>query len=268
MAGDDKNDKKIDAPAAKKSEDDLDLDDDLAEAMDGQGGADAATNIDQLIAIEDPTFSEQLKDISADDFKGVVISTENSSDEINENEKTPTAFRSYVTNLPKEYKFKFYISLGILALMTPIAIMIYMGMLLPKFDFPFIVSMDEISKDVHTYEADSPEVPLFDDFRSKAFTYEIAKATINLKSRDGDPAFGDFEFFLNLRDEELSPLIDEKLGAIREIIQSTIGETTTEDLQTPLGKEKVKKVLRHRINEMLQQNAVLGVFYRSVLLNN
>lgn len=266
MGENDDKGKKADTPiSSKKVDEDLDLDEDLADALAGSSGGES-TNIDNLIAIEDPNFSNELKNINAEDFAGVVITTEKSSDEINENEKAHSVFRTYLSNLPKEFKTKSYIALGILLLMTPIAALILSGKLLPRFDFPYVVSMNEITTDVFSYETDGVEVPLFDDFRAKSFTYELPKAKIILKTRDGEPATGDFEFFLNLRDEELSPTIDENQGEIRELIQNTLEEITWDELQTPLGKEKVKKVLRHRINELLQSNAILGVYYRSVIL--
>ena len=263
-----------DAPAEVKVEADpiADLDDDLAEAMgedasaDSAEGEDADVDIDQIIAEVDPEFEKELSDINAADFDKADIKTDASVAEDLDQEKVPSAFRSFLKNLPKEVKTRYMVAVTILLIMIPIAGVIFSGYLLPTFKLPYVVSMLELTDKIYTYPTDTIYVPLFDDFRSNAVTYPLPKTTITLKRTGEGTSYGNFEFFLSLRDKDLVPQIELKQSEIIDLIQRTLEEVTWRELQTPTGKERVKKVIRHRVNEHLQGNLILGVYYRSVVL--
>ncbi len=246
---------------------DLDLDDDLADAL-GEEGAEGGEEIDvdAALAEADPNFGSEIDEISAGDFQGVVIEKDSVSEEVPEDAKVPSAFRAYLGNLPKEIKNRYKMAAGVLAVMIPFAVLIYMGKILPRFDLPYVVSMNELSNDVYTYPVEDVYVPLFDDFRTKAFTVTLPKASINLKSVDGNTAYGQFEFFVNLRDKESQEVVADNQSEILDLIQRVLEQVTWKELQNPIGKEKVKKVIRHRLNEYFKGNIVIGVYYRSVLL--
>ena len=249
---------------------DLDLDDDLASALsqveEEISEADLG-KLEDLLEDADPSFSKDLESISSDDFAGVVIEKGSAADAVNEGDPSPTAFKAFLTNLPQEQKNRYSAAVIVVMVMIPLAILIYMGKILPKFELPYYVSMNEITQDVQTYPTDGVMVPLFDEFRSKAFTFNLPKTMINLKTADGNSAYGNFEFFLNLRDESDAVMIEEKQSEIIDMLQRVLEQVTWRELQSPIGKEKVKKIIRHQINQYMQANVVIGVYYRSVLLS-
>ena len=246
---------------------DLDFDEDLIDAIeDGTEPAGSPLDIDKAIADEDPGFAGELAEISADDFLGVVIEREKASDEIDENGKSVSAFRAYMGNLPKDVKNRLLAAGGVVAVMVPLALLIYLGKILPEFELPYATSMGEITSKVYSYPTDGLEVPLFDPYRTNAFTVPLPKATINLKNKGEGPVYGEFEFFLNLRDKDQAKTIEGRQSELIDVIQRSLEQVSWEEMQTAVGKEKVKKVVRHRINEFLQGNIVLGVYYRSVLV--
>jgi flagellar basal body-associated protein FliL len=249
----------------KDEEDDEDLADALNEEG-AEGGEATAEDLDKLLIEEDPLFQDELSKINADDFADLVISSDSVSEDIDEEGKGPGFWKSYYNNLPKEKKLRFYISIGIVVAVTPIIALLLMGKILPTFEIPYVVSMNELTEEVYSYPTDGVEVPLFDDFRSQAVTFGLPKTMINLKRENDEPAYGEFEFFLNLREKELTEVIKAKQSEIMDLIQRTLEQITWRELQTPVGKEKVKKVIRHRVNDYLQGNIVLGVYYRSILL--
>lgn len=253
----------------KKGLDDLDLDDDLADALSGEGGevsAESAEKLDEMISEADPEFAEKLKDISAKDFEGVVIDKGAAAEEVDEAAKVPSAFKAFLQNLPKDLKNRYFLAGAIVLIMVPLAALILMGKILPRFELPYTVQMDDITKDVYSYPTDGMRVPLFDEYRIKSHTFTFPETTINLRTNDGGAAYGKFQFFLNLRDKEDEELIEKRQSEIIDMLQRVLEQVTWQDAQTPLGKEKVKKIIRHRINEFLQANVVIGVYYRSVLL--
>jgi flagellar basal body-associated protein FliL len=251
----------------KKSED-LDLDEDLAAALgDASSNGTSEVNFDEVIAEVDPNFKQEIESIDQKDFAGVDIQTDTSDVTVTtENEKVPSALRAYFANLPKDVKVRYLSALGILLVMLPITFLIFKGFLLPTFELPYHVSMKELTEVVYSYPTDTVEVPLFDEFKSQSFTFTLPETTITLKKTDDNPSYGKFEFFLNIREKEMATQIKLKESEIMDLIQRSLEQITWEELQTPNGKEKVKKVIRQRVNEYLQANIVLGVFYRSVIL--
>ncbi|MEM7645841.1 MAG: flagellar basal body-associated FliL family protein, partial [Pseudomonadota bacterium] len=236
----------------------------LADALSGDEAGDV--DVDQLIAESDPEFEKELVEIDAKDFAGVSIDKNKASEEVAEGGKTPSMFRTLIRNLPAERKRNYMIAMGLIVVMIPFVALIFMGKILPTFDLPFVVSMHELTKTVYTYPTDGVEVPLFDDFRTNSFTMSLPKTMITLKKTGERPSYGEFEFFLNLRDKELESAIEVRQSEIIDLIQRSLEEVSLEELESPVGKERVKKMIRHRINEFLEGNIILGVYYRSILL--
>ncbi len=249
----------------KDSTETLDIDEDLAAAL-GDVEETDGVDIDQAIAEADPDFSKEIEAINSEDFSGVVINKENLSEEVDENEKVPSAYKTFWNNLPQGTKKRYYLAAGIIAVLIPFAILIYMGKILPRFELPYTLSFQELTKDIYSYPVEGVQVPLFDDYRTQAHTIQFPKTVINLRSSGDSPSYGEFEFSFVLRDEELSVAIKAKESEIVDLMQRVLEQVTWQELQSPIGKEKVKKIIRHRINEYLQGNVVIGVYYRHVVL--
>lgn len=246
-------------------EEEMEIDEDLADAL---GAVDSAEeiDIDEALAEVDPGFGEELGEISNDDFAGVVINSEEASEEVDEAADVPSAYKALWNNLPDETKKRYYLAGGLVAVLIPFAVLVYMGKVLPTFELPYNMTMQEFSKKVYSYPTDGVQVPLFDDFRTQSHTIQFPKTVINLRSVEGQPSYGEFQFSLVLRDEEMSVAIQTKQSEIIDLMQRVLEQVSWKELQSPIGKEKVKKVIRHRINEYLQGNVVLGVYYRHVIL--
>jgi len=260
------DEKAPDDDAAPSKEDDVEIDEDLAAAL-GDAGSEQEeeVDVDKALAEADPNFEKEMGEISNEDFSGVVIDKDAASDEVDEDQKVPSPFKAFIANIPDEVKRRYMMAAGVLIVLIPLAILVYMGKILPSFELPYVVSMEEVTQDIYTYDTDGRMMPLFDEFRTNSHTVQLPKAIINLKSVGGEPAYGEFQFSLVLRDKDLSGAIDAKKSEIIDLVQRVLEQVTWRELQSPIGKEKVKKVVRHRINEYLQGNIVLGVYYRSVL---
>ena len=266
-----KESSKVDKPQApQESEKDLDLDEDLAEAL---GDVDGVANVeneeadvDKLLNEADPNFSSELEEIASTDFSNVVIEKNSAADEVDENSKAPSLFRAYLNNLPKDRKNRYLAAFITILVLVPAAILVFYGRLLPQFDLPFYLSMNELTQKVHVYDIEEDEIPLFDSFRNNTVTWSMPKAMINLRSQSQQPVYGQFEFFLVLRDKEVESTVKANETEILDRVQRILEQMSWTELKDPLGKERVKKVLRHQLNEYFQGNYVIGVYYRSVLL--
>ncbi len=210
---------------------------------------------------------DELDRIAANQHEGVVISKGLSIDPNKEKVKLLTVLKDFIKNIPPEVKKKSLIAALILLVGAVLSYFLLQGKLLPRFSFPYKVSYKELTQEIYNYPTDGLEVPLFDDSRSKSFTVALAKATLNLRGEGDEPDYGEFEFFLNLRDRDLVALVNSQQSEILEIVRRTLELVSWNELQTPLGKDRVKKQIRSEVNKFLGGNMVLSVYYRSVILS-
>jgi len=146
-------------------------------------------------------------------------------------------------------------------------ILIATGLMRPSFQSPFEVSLKPWAKNIVDYDPKETSIPLFDSFRSKAFTVSFPKTVFNLKSSGSETRFGELEFFIELRDKKYEKLVLNRKSETIDRIQRIMEQVTWEELESPTGKEKVKKIVRNRLNKLFQRDIVLSVFYRSLLLS-
>jgi len=205
--------------------------------------------------------------IASNQHDGVVISKGLSIEPEKEKVKLLQILREFIKSIPPEVKKKSLIASLILLLASIISYFLLQGMLLPRFAFPYRVSYKELAQEVYSYPTDGLVVPLFDDSRSKSFTVALPKATINLRGEGNEPDYGEFEFFLNLRDRDLVIQVNGQQSEIIEIVRRGLENVSWNELQTPLGKDRVKKQIRSDVNKFLGGNMVLSVYYRSVILS-
>ena len=232
----------------------------------------AASDIDTSLN-EEPSAEveeeivDELDRIAANQHDGVVISKGLSIEPNKEKVKILTILKNFVKNISPEVKKKTLIASSILLMAGVLVYFLVQGQLLPRFAFPYKVSYKKLAQEVYSYPTDGMEVPLFDDSRSKAFTVALPKATINLLGGGEEPDYGEFEFFLNLRDRDLVAQVNAQQSDIMEIVRGILEKMSWSDLQTPIGKDRLKKQIRADVNNYLGGNMVLSVYYRSVILS-
>jgi flagellar basal body-associated protein FliL len=257
-----------DEPDELSSELDAIMTEEGIEPVANEAAGEINAQMDSTLNDLDPGFKDELDTIASNNFDGVVI-RKGETLKVGRQAKAKyfSIYINFLKNLPAATRKKLMLSGVILGLGFVISLLVSRGYFLPQFKFPYVVSMSELTDDVFNYPADGLQVPLFDDYRSKAFTFALPKATLNLRANGDEPAYGEFEFFLNLRDKDLTDMISKREKDILEIVRVALEDVSLKELETPLGKERVKKLIRYKINEYLEGNIVLSVYYRSVLLS-
>ena len=253
-------------PTTDKEDVDLDLEEDVEAALgedDAPSGADPEALLNQVA----PEAIGEIGAISSQDFEGVIIGAESVSDPVDENSKVPSFIRALIQNLPFEVKKKYLIALVVIVLGGIAAVLVLLDKVLPRFELPYKISMHQLSKVVYPYTRESYFVPLFDEFKIKSFSYKFPKTSVTLTGPNGKTAFGHFEFILNLRDEEASVLMERHQSELVDKLQRALEMMDTRELQSPIGKEKLKKLILFKINEFMQGNFVIGVYFRSILID-
>lgn len=256
-------------PGPKAPAEDLDLDEDVASALAQEAPSNASdkpVDVDAALSEVDPDFKDKLPNIKNEDFAGVVIPEDDATHKDTDGAKAPSLYKTYWNNLPRNRKQRYWVSLAILLAAVTLVVFIGKGYLLPRFEVPYILSMNELSDGVHSYPAEESMVPLFDDYRTKSFTHTLPKIMISLKQVDGRASFAEIEFFLNLREEEAQTIVQSKQTEIIDRIQRILEQVTVQELEDPSGKDRVKQLLRQGINDLLQGSYVVGVYYRTILL--
>lgn len=230
----------------------------VAEEDVSPAGKEASSEIEDL---------DEFDRIAANQHEGVVISKGLSIEPNKGKAKRLIVLKDFIKNISPEVKKKSLLASLILFVGAVLSYSLLQGQLLPRFAFPYKVSFKELAQEIYSYPTDGLEVPLFDDSRSKAFTVALPKATINLRGEGDEPDYGEFEFFLNLRDRDLVIQVNNQQSEIVEIVRRSLENVSWNELQTPIGKDRVKKQIRSDVNKFLGGNMVLSVYYRSVILS-
>ena len=236
-------------PANEKSGDEADdiadaISDDDDIAADGDESAlknmGSVDEIDDLLDEVDPEFKKSLEDIKGEDFANHNI--DSSQTEQNSDSKEVRSLRiQFIHNLPLEHKIIYGGFIAIALFFVPLIILVANRTLIPTFELPYILSFKELTERIYSYDPEGTKVPLFDDFRSKSHTMALPQTVINLRSEAGQPAFGRFEFFLNVRDKELASIIETKQSEIIDLIQRTLEQVSWQGDAKPFRQRKGQK---------------------------
>ncbi len=90
--------------------------------------------------------------------------------------------------------------------------------------------------------------------------YPMEQFVVNLLSESGS-RFLKVSLDIELGNEELSPEMDKKKPAIRDIIIRTLSSKTFEEVSTMKGKERLKDEVVQKINEILADGQVRNIFF-------
>lgn len=156
---------------------------------------------------------------------------------------------------------------GVILAFVFFLVLIGTGALIPSFNNPYDTSLLPKATKVIEYDTSQSTVPLFDSYRSTTFTMTFPKTIFNLKSMSDKPQFGELEFFIDLRDKKYEVMVKSKQSEIMDTIQRVMEQVTWQEIESPMGKDKVKKIIRNRLNQFFERDIVLSVFYRSILLS-
>lgn len=90
--------------------------------------------------------------------------------------------------------------------------------------------------------------------------YPMDQFVVNLLSESGS-RFLKVSLDIELGSEELSPEMDSKKAAIRDIIIRVLSSKTFEEVSTMKGKEKLKDEIVEKINQILADGQVRNIFF-------
>ncbi len=95
--------------------------------------------------------------------------------------------------------------------------------------------------------------------------YPMEQFVVNLLSESGG-RFLKTSLDIELENQEMSPEMDMKKPAIRDIIIRTLSSKTFEEIGTEKGKERLKDEMVEKINEILADGQIKNIFFTNFVV--
>ncbi len=184
--------------------------------------------------------------------------------------QTSKAFRAganYFIKLPRLQKLA-WITFAALLVTIPILFKLnLMGVWLPSL-FPRIVSDITVSADrVWEPKEKSDWVSLYRAFPQEEIEFLFPKIVVNLRTNNSmrNP-MGAFEFYVVMDSQDAALEVQARQKELHDRLQRAIEGQAYADLTSPLGKKRIKDLLRGELNQVLTQGWVKDVLIKTMVL--
>ena len=141
----------------------------------------------------------------------------------------------------------------------------------PFFDLrakkPYITSLEQVADRIITIPISESFESYHSPLRQPEFFVSMDQVVVQLKSTKRAPrAFGRFEFYIETNNRRSLIEVSDRRLEILDLIQRTLETQTWDDLTTTRGKLKIKRLLRIRINSIMNYGRVREIYYKNLLL--
>ncbi len=141
----------------------------------------------------------------------------------------------------------------------------------PVFDLqperPYINSLEEVADRIISIPVDENFESFYSPLRQPEFFVSMDQVIVQLRSTRRTPrAFGRFEFYVETNNRRSLIEVTDRKSEILDIIQRTLETQTFEDLSTRSGKMKIKRLLRIRINSIMNYGRIREIYFKNFLL--
>jgi len=111
---------------------------------------------------------------------------------------------------------------------------------------------------------------LFQAFPEVEYHVLLKKAIVNLRRDDtsGPNPMGVFELYLGVDSQDTAIEVKHRELEILDIVQRAIENFSYTEVNSVVGKIRVKSAVRDRVNEILNQGRVFQVYYNTVVINH
>ncbi len=171
---------------------------------------------------------------------------------------------------PRWKKVYAILFLTLMALLVKVVSLFMSNNPLPSLEKKMVTSFTQVADEVYTYDQHS-EMEQFDSpLRHSDYTVLLGKVIANLKCSNNSTIrpFGAFRFHFEASTREAAMELIDREKEFLDLMQRTLEEMTWDDLSTPEGKNRMKLVLRKRMNEVLNRGRVKKIFIETFILKN
>ncbi|MGE0762540.1 MAG: flagellar basal body-associated FliL family protein [Bdellovibrionales bacterium] len=141
------------------------------------------------------------------------------------------------------------------------------GVWLPGFNEAIITDMTHEADQVHEINANDPMVSLFRAFPQEEIEFLFPKVIVNLSRTPGHPnPMGAFEFYAVLDSKDVALEVKARREELHDRLQRALEGQTYGELTSPLGKKRVKDLLRRELNDVLSQGWVKDILIKTMVI--
>ena len=165
-------------------------------------------------------------------------------------------FFSWLLNLPQKIKL---LAFSVVLLLVASSFSVYMsfkGHFLPQMGREYLTGFSDHADESFEYTEDDSKESFDSEIRHPEHMYEVEKIIVNLK----DPGNGEhipmglFEFYIEMNSQEATVEMSDRKTEAKHIIERVLEQLTYEELVSPLGKNKLKFIVRKELNDFLSKS--------------
>ncbi len=109
---------------------------------------------------------------------------------------------------------------------------------------------------------------LFQAFPEVEYYVLLPKVIVNLQPSEtsGENPMGAFEVFVGADSQDTAVEVKDREQEIRDLVQRALESFTYDEANSLVGKERIKEVLRDRINAILNQGFIYNIYFNNIIL--
>lgn len=141
------------------------------------------------------------------------------------------------------------------------------GVWLPQIHEPILRSFEEEAEFVETYDPKQEGESFYSAFPQEIHEYLFPRMKVNLKAtKDSPNPMGAFEVIVQLDSKDTAVEVHDREVEFFDALQRVFEEETAGDLETTLGKDRLKSRIKRELNPLLTQGWVKDVSYKTFIL--
>ncbi len=144
----------------------------------------------------------------------------------------------------------------------------FTGHWLPRYVNDLPTSLAEGASLIGEVKSKSDVQDLFQAFPKVEDYVLLQKVIVNLKASEssGNNPMGVFEIFVGADSQDTAVEVKDREPEIRDLIQRALETFTYDEAASLVGKERMKEVIRDRINAILNQGRVFNIYFNTFIL--
>lgn len=161
-------------------------------------------------------------------------------------------------------------SLGLLALSAAcvwILLANFKGVWLPKLSEPMLSNLEDVADSVETFRPEDEGESFYSAFPQERFEYLFKKMKVNLRRTENNAnPMGAFEVIVLLDSKDTAIEVNDREVEFFDMLQRVFEEESVVDLETELGKNRLKSRLKRELNQKLTQGWAKEINFKTFIL--
>lgn len=157
--------------------------------------------------------------------------------------------------------------LGLAVVSSWVLIHNFKGVWLPQINEPLLRSFEQFADNVETFNSKDAGVSFYVAFPQEPHEFLFPKMKVNLRRTAEHPnPMGAFEIIVALDSKDTAIEVSDRQVEFGDLLQRALEEESFTDLETELGKQKLKSHLKRELNQKLTQGWAKDISLKTFIL--